>query len=327
MPKWKKNSPGCTCCSAAAACAIVSVPVSGCPDGVNGSGSFPVPGAVVTVSKGTFSASCTVTTVVSGFTVKTGGTGYTSAPTVTVSGGATATATVTSGAVSAITVTSGGSGYTTLPTVTISGGGGTGATATAKLSSSCAIPVTDGTGLYDVSVSATRFATATRSALVSACTGATTSAGVTMSPATGYKCCARCIRPLASTLHVTDNLGTHTITWASTNTWQGSYQTSTTIASDHPVACPSTGDTLIVYILTCSNLAGFDLQMQQIFRLCSGTEFYANADASSFTPQVKEVAATCDSGTCADLSTVVFPLPANPAGYPDLFSGDALISE
>lgn len=47
---------------------------------------------------------------------------------------ATAVATVTAGFVSGITVTSGGSGYTSEPVVTITGGGGTGATAKAILS-------------------------------------------------------------------------------------------------------------------------------------------------------------------------------------------------
>jgi len=48
---------------------------------------------------------------------------------------ATATATRTSGAVSGVTVTSGGSGYTSVPAVSFSGGGGTGAAATAVLTS------------------------------------------------------------------------------------------------------------------------------------------------------------------------------------------------
>jgi len=47
---------------------------------------------------------------------------------------ATAVATVTAGFVSGITVTSGGSGYTSEPSVTITGGGGSGATAKAILS-------------------------------------------------------------------------------------------------------------------------------------------------------------------------------------------------
>ena len=47
---------------------------------------------------------------------------------------ATAVATVTAGSVTGITVTSGGSGYTSEPSVTLSGGGGSGATAKAILS-------------------------------------------------------------------------------------------------------------------------------------------------------------------------------------------------
>jgi hypothetical protein len=74
-------------------------------------------------------------------TVKTGGTGYTSAPTITLSGGggsgAQATATVTNGVVTAITVTNQGSNYTSAPTVTISAPPvNTTATATATVNSS-----------------------------------------------------------------------------------------------------------------------------------------------------------------------------------------------
>ena len=73
---------------------------------------------------------------VTGITVSSPGTGYTSAPTVAITGGggsgATATATIDgSGAVTAITLTSPGTGYTSAPTVALSGGGGTGAAATA----------------------------------------------------------------------------------------------------------------------------------------------------------------------------------------------------
>lgn len=77
---------------------------------------------------------------VTGVTVTSNGTGYTSAPTVTISGGgttgsksaATATATVSAGGVSAVNITFVGYGYTktTLPTVAFSGGGGSGAVAT-----------------------------------------------------------------------------------------------------------------------------------------------------------------------------------------------------
>ena len=47
---------------------------------------------------------------------------------------ATAVATITAGFVTGITVTSGGSGYTSEPAVTLTGGGGSGATAKAILS-------------------------------------------------------------------------------------------------------------------------------------------------------------------------------------------------
>ncbi len=71
--------------------------------------------------------------------VRSGGTGYTSAPTVTLSGGggsgATATVTVAGGRVTAISVTNGGSAYTSPPTVALSGGGGAGATASATVRS------------------------------------------------------------------------------------------------------------------------------------------------------------------------------------------------
>jgi formylglycine-generating enzyme required for sulfatase activity len=69
--------------------------------------------------------------------VKTGGSGYTSAPTVTISGGggagASATASVTGGAVTAITITNAGTGYSSVPNVVFSGGGGGGATADAHI--------------------------------------------------------------------------------------------------------------------------------------------------------------------------------------------------
>ncbi len=77
---------------------------------------------------------------VTGVTLTSGGTGYTSAPTVAVTDmitgsgatGASAVATVTAGVVTGITLTSGGSGYME-PVVTITGGGGTGAAATAAI--------------------------------------------------------------------------------------------------------------------------------------------------------------------------------------------------
>jgi hypothetical protein len=71
-------------------------------------------------------ATCTVVggVVQSTFTVTSGGTGYTTAPTVLLSGGggtgATATASVSGGVVTGITRTAGGSGYTTAPAVILS---------------------------------------------------------------------------------------------------------------------------------------------------------------------------------------------------------------
>ena len=65
---------------------------------------------------------------------------------------ATAVATVTAGFVTGITVTSGGSGYTSEPVVTISGGGGSGATAKAVLNGdrvAMVIVLTAGSGYND----------------------------------------------------------------------------------------------------------------------------------------------------------------------------------
>ncbi len=71
----------------------------------------------------------------SGISVDTGGSGYTSAPAVAITGGggsgAAATAVVTDGAVTSITLDNPGSGYTSPPQVTLTGGGGSGASATA----------------------------------------------------------------------------------------------------------------------------------------------------------------------------------------------------
>lgn len=75
---------------------------------------------------------------ISYISVKSGGTGYTSAPTVTITGvgsGATATATVSGGSVTAITITNSGSGYNSIPTISFSGGNGSGATADAHITS------------------------------------------------------------------------------------------------------------------------------------------------------------------------------------------------
>jgi len=69
--------------------------------------------------------------VVTGFTINSGGSNYTT-PTINIAGGggigATAEATIVGGKITAITITNQGSGYSTPPTVTVVGGGGTGAT-------------------------------------------------------------------------------------------------------------------------------------------------------------------------------------------------------
>ena len=84
--------------------------------------------------------------IVTGITVGTAGSGYSTAPTITISapqveGGQTATATATintTGAVSGITVVTAGSGYLTSPTITITAApaGGVNATATATIATS-----------------------------------------------------------------------------------------------------------------------------------------------------------------------------------------------
>ncbi len=72
---------------------------------------------------------------ITGASVGSGGTGYTTAPAVNVSGGggqgATFTATISGGVVTAVNMTNAGYGYTSAPALTLTGGGGTGATATA----------------------------------------------------------------------------------------------------------------------------------------------------------------------------------------------------
>ncbi len=71
---------------------------------------------------------------VTGVTVTSAGSGYTSAPTVAISGGggagATGIAVISGGVVTGVTIVTGGSGYTSAPTITFSGGGGSGAAGT-----------------------------------------------------------------------------------------------------------------------------------------------------------------------------------------------------
>ena len=74
------------------------------------------------------------TNQITGLSLATGGSGYTSEPTVTFTGGgsgAAAQALIANGAVVGIVVTNPGTGYTSAPTIGFSGGGGSGAAATA----------------------------------------------------------------------------------------------------------------------------------------------------------------------------------------------------
>ena len=107
------------------------------------------------VNRTTLPAGASVTSAISssvivGFRIFNGGTGYTSAPTVSITGGggsgATATATVSGGAVTALTISDGGTGYTSAPTVSITGGGGSGASVGAMLSGGAvtALTITNG---------------------------------------------------------------------------------------------------------------------------------------------------------------------------------------
>lgn len=66
-------------------------------------------------------------------TIKTAGSGYTSAPTITITpasgdsgNGASATCTVSGGVINTVTMVNNGNNYNKLPTITVSGGGGTG---------------------------------------------------------------------------------------------------------------------------------------------------------------------------------------------------------
>ena len=66
-------------------------------------------------------------------TIKTAGSGYTSAPTITITPatgdagyGAVATCTVSGGVINTVTMVNNGTNYNKLPTITVSGGGGTG---------------------------------------------------------------------------------------------------------------------------------------------------------------------------------------------------------
>ncbi len=90
----------------------------------------------------------TATGIVTGVTVGTPGTGYTTAPTVTFTAPtsgvtATGTATISGGAVTGILITNPGSGYTVAPTISFSGGGGSGAAATASIASKTLVAGTD----------------------------------------------------------------------------------------------------------------------------------------------------------------------------------------
>lgn len=112
----------------------------------NGSGYTLGSAPAVTVADGglasngrAMKAKANVETVVQGFTLSSGGSGYVKAPTVTIAppasgSAATAYAVISDGVVTGLVLTSGGSGYTTAPTVTFgTDAGGTGAVATASI--------------------------------------------------------------------------------------------------------------------------------------------------------------------------------------------------
>lgn len=120
----------------------------------NGVGVAPYPNSYyeMGVPAPTGAPSLTLTQKVAKLTLKSGGAGYTSAPSVSFSGGggtgATATASF-SGGVNGITLNNAGSGYTSAPTVSITGGGGSGASAVIKYSGSVSnsvVMTTKGTG-------------------------------------------------------------------------------------------------------------------------------------------------------------------------------------
>ncbi len=94
-----------------------------------GSGQQTVADTTVSITGGNGAGATAVALVsgVTGLTLRSGGGGYTSAPTVAFLGGggtgATATATISNGVVVSLTLTSSGSGYLIPPTVVLMGGG------------------------------------------------------------------------------------------------------------------------------------------------------------------------------------------------------------
>ncbi len=87
--------------------------------------------------------------VVTGLTITTPGSGYTSAPTpvftaLTCVTNPTFTPTLVNGVVTGVTVTNGGVGYLTVPNITFTGGGGAGAAATASLTATAPPPAVVG---------------------------------------------------------------------------------------------------------------------------------------------------------------------------------------
>lgn len=115
-------------------------------------------GAVISITKDGFSATCTVVNQVVTVTRTAGGSGYTSGTDYALGftggggSGAAGLFDVVAGVVTNLRLTAGGSGYTSAPTVSFPGAGiGSGATATAAIGSRCCVDSLE-TGTYEVSV-------------------------------------------------------------------------------------------------------------------------------------------------------------------------------
>jgi FtsP/CotA-like multicopper oxidase with cupredoxin domain len=142
----------------------------------------------ITGGGGTGATATAIVGGLTGLTLTSGGSGYTSAPVVTITGGggygATATASVAGGVVTGITLTNPGSAYTSAPTIRFTGGGGSGAAATASVAPGAvtAIVVTDGGSGYtsapDVTITGNGIgAAATATVANGAVTGITVTSG------------------------------------------------------------------------------------------------------------------------------------------------------
>ena len=123
---------------------------------------------------------------VTAIAVRTGGSGYTSAPAVAITGGggSGATATAQYSGVTTLTLTGGGTGYTLNPTVAFSGGGGSGAAAVAVISNAgvvTAVTITSGGTGYTSTPAVTITA-----ASGGAGSGATATAAVSTGQVTGF---------------------------------------------------------------------------------------------------------------------------------------------